>query len=133
MRAEIKTVAIHQLSRAREALAEGEHLLAKGTIMGVVNRLDSAAFYAATALLAMKEADSSRHSGVISLFQKHFVATGQISVERAKALPRAFENRQKSDYGDFATVTPKEAETVKQEVHAFLEERAGLLNRLTAE
>jgi hypothetical protein len=32
-----------------------------------------------------------------------------IPTEKAKALPRAFEKRQKSDYGDFSSVTVSEA------------------------
>jgi uncharacterized protein (UPF0332 family) len=110
VKAEIEALARHRLTRASEAVAEGEHLLAQGAFMGAVNRLYYGAFYAARALLAIRQTDSSRHSGVISLFQKHFVKTGLISTDRAKALPRSFEKRQKSDYGDFAAVTQEEAE-----------------------
>jgi len=42
---------------------------------GALNRL----YYAARALLATKSLDSARHSGVIALFQEHFVKTGLIS------------------------------------------------------
>ena len=80
--------------------------------------------------MATKEVDSSKHSGVISLFQKHFVATGIVPPERAKALPRAFEKRQKSDYGDFATVSEEEARRVRQEVQAFVDVCASALEQL---
>lgn len=130
MKAEIEVLARHRLTRAREAVAEGEHLWAKGAFMGAVNRFYYGAFYAARALLAIRQTDSSRHSGVISLFQKHFVKTGLVSVDRAKALPRSFEKRQKSDYGDFAAVTQEEAEAVRTEVQAFVEECARVLERL---
>jgi len=100
--------------------------------MGAVNRFYYGAFYAARALLATRQVDSSRHSGVISLFQKHFVKTGLVDVNRAKALSRSFEKRQKSDYGDFATVTGEEAQAIREEVHAFVEECARALDRLIA-
>jgi uncharacterized protein (UPF0332 family) len=61
-----------------------------------VNRFYHAAFYAARALLAVRELESSRHTGVISLFQKHFVKPGLVSTDKAKALPRAFEKRRKA-------------------------------------
>jgi len=112
VKAELERLARHRLGRAKEAFAEGEHLLTKNAFMGAVNRFYYAAFYAARSLLALRELDSSRHSGVISLFQKHFVKPGLISTDTAKALPRAFEKRQKSDYGDFSTVTRTEAKTV---------------------
>jgi uncharacterized protein (UPF0332 family) len=133
VKAEVEALARHRLSRAREAVAEGEHLLAKGGFMGAVNRLYYGAFYAARALLAIRQMDSSRHSGVISLFQKHFVKTGLVSVDRAKALPRSFEKRQKSDYGDFSAVTQEEAEAVRMEVETFVEECARVLERLIIE
>lgn len=133
MKAELERLARHRLGRAKEAFAEGEHLLTKNAFMGAVNRFYYAAFYAARSLLALRELDSSRHSGVISLFQKHFVKPGLISTDTAKALPRAFEKRQKSDYGDFSTVTRTEAKTVRAEVSAFIEECEQVIERLIAE
>lgn len=120
MKEEIKALARHRLSRAHEAFVEGEHLLAQGAPMGAINRFYYGAFYADRSLLATRELDSARHSGVIFLFQDHFVKTGIISLENAKALPRSFEKRQKSDYGDFATVTLEEARKIKDEVKAFI-------------
>ena len=101
--------------------------------MGAVNRFYYSTFYAARALLAIRELDSSRHSGVISLFQKHFVKSGLVSTENAKALPRAFEKRQKSDYGDFSTITSAEAKSVRAEVKNFLQECEHVLARMMAE
>ena len=130
MKPELQKLAQHRLSRAKEAFSEGDHLLTAKAFMGAVNRFYYAAFYAARALLAVRELDSSRHSGVISLFQKHFVKSGLVSTERAKALPRAFEKRQKSDYGDFSTVTAKEVQNIRNEIRDFLEECEQLLKRL---
>jgi uncharacterized protein (UPF0332 family) len=127
---ELEKLARHRLSRAKGAFSEGDHLLTAKAFMGAVNRFYYAAFYAARALLAMRELDSSRHSGVISLFQKHFVKAGLITTEKAKALPRAFEKRQKSDYADFSTVTAKEVRAIRNEVSDFLEECEQVLNRL---
>jgi uncharacterized protein (UPF0332 family) len=133
LKRELEKLARHRLGRAKEAFAEGEHLLTKSAFMGAVNRFYYAAFYAARSLLALTEVDSSRHSGVITLFQKHFVKSGLIKADTAKALPRAFEKRQKSDYGDFSTVTRKEAQAIRVEVLAFVEECEQVLERLIAE
>ncbi|MGZ8477770.1 MAG: HEPN domain-containing protein [Candidatus Binatia bacterium] len=84
MKAELGKLARHRLSRARDAFAEGEHLFAIGSFNGSVNRFYYAAFYAARALLAVRELDSSRHSGVIALFQKHFVKSGLVAIERQR-------------------------------------------------
>lgn len=100
VKAEVTALARHRMPRAREAFDEGDLLLSKGSPMGAVNRFYYAAFHAARALLATREIDSSRHSGVITLFQKHFLTTGLVSVGHAKALPRSFEKRQNMDYAD---------------------------------
>ncbi|HWP56698.1 MAG TPA: HEPN domain-containing protein [Candidatus Acidoferrales bacterium] len=133
MKPELEKLARHRLSRAREAFAEGEQLLSAGGLMGAVNRLYYPAFYAARALLALREVDSSRRSRVISLFQRHFVKTQLVNIDKAKALPRAFEKRQKSDYGDFSTVTVREASAIREEVKTFLEECNQVLERIIAE
>lgn len=128
----MEALARHRLSRAREAFSEGEHLLARGALLGAVNRFYYAAFYASRSLLATRQVDSARHSGVISLFQQHFVKTGVIEGEVAKVLPRSFEKRQDTDYGDFATITPEEVGRMQQEVRAFVDECGRVLERLIA-
>lgn len=132
MTRELEALARHRLARSREALAEGEQLLRSGASTGAVNRFYYAAFHAARSLLALREVDSARHSGVISLFQTHFVKTGVMSPDVAKAFPRSFEKRQNADYADFSRVTPEEAAAVAGEVRAFVEECARLLDRLIA-
>lgn len=84
-------------------LDEANLLLEQRHFTGALNHLYYAAFYAARALLATKTLDSSRHSGVIALFQEHFLKTGLIPPDVARALPRAFEKRQTSDYGDLTS------------------------------
>ena len=133
MRPEVEALARHRLARAREALSEGEHLMASGKFMGAANRFYFGAFHAARALLATREVDSARHSGVISLFHQHFAKTGLIEPETAKALSRSFEKRQATDYGDFATITREEAARIQQEVRVLVEACAGFLERLAAE
>ena len=88
MNPELEKLAAHRLSRAQDAFAEGDYLLTKNAFMGAVNRFYYSAFYAARALLAIRELDSSRHSGVISLFQKHFVKSGLVSTENKSLAAR---------------------------------------------
>jgi uncharacterized protein (UPF0332 family) len=130
---ECEALARHRLARAREALDEGEHLLVRERAAGAVNRLYYSAFHAARALLAAAELDSARHSGVITLFHTHFVRTGLVGTEHARALSRAFEKRQKGDYGDFASVTLDEARELREEVRFFVDECERVLDTLTRE
>jgi uncharacterized protein (UPF0332 family) len=113
-------LARHRIARAHDALDEAVLLIEARHFVGALNRLYYAAFYAARALLAAKTLDSSRHSGVIALFQEHFVRTGLISTDVARALPRAFEKRRTSDDGDFSEPTSEEVLSLRDQARAFV-------------
>src|SRR5438093_11452902 len=108
------------MARARATFDDADALIEGKRWNGALNRLYYAAFYAARALLATQSLDSSRHSGVIALFQEHFVKTGMVSTDVARALPRAFEKQQTSDYGDFSEPTGKEILSLRAQVQAFV-------------
>lgn len=58
--------------------------------------------------------------------------TGLVPAETGKVLARAFEKRQNSDYGDFATIDPADAQDLSRAVHAFVLACGELLQRLVA-
>ena len=68
MRSELAALARHRMTQANETLVEADQLLASGAFRGAVKRLYYAAFYAARALLATRNVDAARHTGLISLF-----------------------------------------------------------------
>lgn len=113
-------LARHRIVRALTALHEADLLIEQQHFSGALNRAYYAAFYAARALLATRSLDSSRHSGVIALFQEHFVRTGLIPIDTARALARAFEKRQTSDYGDFSAPSGDEVVSLRDQVQAFV-------------
>ena len=113
-------LARHRLARARTALQDTALLMEHSRFSGAMNRMYYAAFYAARAVLATRGLDSSRHSGVISLFQEHVVRTGAIAADVARVLPRTFEKRQTSDYDDFSEATEEEVLSLRDQVEAFV-------------
>jgi uncharacterized protein (UPF0332 family) len=122
MKDQVTVLAKYRLSRARETFDDGMKLLKDGTLNSVINRFYYAAFYAARALLATKELDSPKHSGVISLFNKHFVKTGKIDPDKARILKKSFEKRQDTDYEDFVEVGRSEVEDLKDKILEFVDE-----------
>ena len=92
----------YRLQRAREALSDAESDLQEERLNSAANRTYYAMFYATIALLATRDLSSSRHSGVIGLFYKHLVQSGEFPPELAQHLGRAFEMRTNTDYKDFA-------------------------------
>jgi len=113
-------IARHRLRLAHETLEEADVLMAAHRRRGALNRLYYAAFYAARALLATRELDSARHSGVIALFQQHFVKTDLVAADVARTLPRAFQSRQTSDYADAAELDEEVVLEVRRDVGAFI-------------
>src|SRR3990172_11552255 len=73
------TIARYRLERAFETLEEGKLLFDGKKYVGAINRIYYAMFYAINALLILEGYSSSKHSGVMSLFNKHFVRTGIVS------------------------------------------------------
>ena len=130
MKKESTALARYRLLSSREAYNDGLKLLNGGSLNGATNRFYYAAFYAARALLAMKELDSSKHSGVISLFQKHFVKTCLIEPNKAKILKKSFEKRQDIDYEDFIEIKLTEVENLKEKNLEFINECEKVLERL---
>ena len=122
-------LARHRLARAHVALEEADLLASAGRSSGALNRIYYAAFYAARALLALKRIDSSRHSGVIALFQEHFVKSGVVPADVARALPQAFARRQRSDYDDFADVDADEVNVLREHVERFVQACEEAVNR----
>lgn len=133
MTPEAEALATHRLERAAATCAEGDLLAAQGARRGAVNRYYYAAFHAARAALATRNLDSARHAGVITLFQRAFVKTGEFPAETSRALPRSFEKRLSSDYSDFVEVTEDEVERVGAEVRAFVGACRALFERMKSE
>ncbi len=116
-----KALVSYRLESAREKLSAAEDLFEKGHYKDSVSRSYYAIFTAARALLTTKNLDSSKHSGVIALFNQHFVKPGAVPKTASKWLERAKLYREQSDYGDFYTVSPQQAETQVKSAREFIE------------
>jgi len=86
-------------------------------------------FYAPLALLATQELGSSKHSGVLGLFDREFVKPGLLPRELSRSWRLAFNRRQSWDYGEVTELDPEEiTETVAgaklfvQAIEEFLRE-----------
>ena len=94
----------YRLKRAKETIDEAEQMAKMEHWNTCVNRLYYACFYAINALLLSKNYSSSKHTGVRSLFNRHFVRTGKIPKELSKLYNALFEYRRQSDYEDLFQV-----------------------------
>ena len=85
-------------------------MIEKGLLVPAVNRLYYACFYAVSALLYTAGLASSRHSGVMALFEKQFVKTGEVPAEQGRFYRALFGRRQRGDYDDLVAFDPAEVE-----------------------
>jgi len=98
-----------RLEDAKEKLVSAEILLKSKQYKDSISRSYYAMFSAARAILATKGYDSAKHSGVISLFNLHFVKTEVIPRNLGRLLAEAKDIRERGDYGDYIIVSKEEA------------------------
>lgn len=123
MNPEQKALAIHRFDRAETTLSEAIDELSRKNFILAVNRAYYAVFYAMRAFLATVNKDSSKHSGVISLFNQHFINTGIVSEISFESIQSLMDLRHEGDYQDFAEITEEEAngsvETAKMVINSL--------------
>ncbi len=92
---------LYRVARTHETLEDARILASSKRWHACVNRLYYACFYAVSTLLIQNDLSSSKHTGVRSLFNLHFVKTGKVPKDLARIYNDLFERRQESDYLDF--------------------------------
>lgn len=112
----------YRLAEAEETLREAEILLNQSAFRGSVNRSYYAMFYAVLGLLATRGLGTSKHSGVMGLFDREFVKTGIFSKELSRSLHRAFDERQSSDYGEMLAPDQELAAGLLERSRVFVDE-----------
>ena len=106
----IKEISVARLTVAKERIAYAKRIQEIGDLKTVANRAYYAVFAAMRAVLALDEFDSKKHSGIIAEFRKRYLKTGVLPKELSLFIDELVELRQGSDYDDFYTVTPEEAD-----------------------
>jgi hypothetical protein len=127
---EQKTLAKHRFERAELTLTEAIDELSRKNFSLTVNRAYYSIFYAMRAFLATINKDSSKHSGVISLFNQHFINTGIVSEINFKAIQSLMDLRHEGDYQDFVEITEEEAEGSVESAKTIITSFKAVLQKL---
>ena len=107
-----ETIFAYRMRQTEETLAEAVRMLESGfSSRSIVNRSYYAMFYAVLALFIHSNTPykTSRHSGVIGIFNKEFIHTGKLNARFGKMLYDLFDERMELDYRDFAEVSEEDA------------------------
>jgi len=114
-------LAQYRLQQAKESLEEARYLLEGGkSLRSVANRIYYGMFYAVLALLIYEPYSSSKHSGVLSYFNKRFVKGEIFSESLGRALTEAFELRQRGDYREYFELRKDQVEPLLDKAAEFI-------------
>lgn len=120
---EIDILIKYRLEQAQAALDDAKYLFdGNRSPQSIVNRSYYAMFYAALALLQKISKVPSKHSGVISLFDKEFVMKGIFTKDLSKDFHKAFELRQTIDYKIIKPITLDRAKEIWNKAVYFVQD-----------
>lgn len=115
-------LAAYRLTQAAETLEEAVFLLEGGkSLRAVTNRAYYCMFYAILALIIDEPFASSKHSGVLSYFNRRFMREGVFPEHVGRAINRAFELRQQGDYRENVELTLEQVTPLIEAASTFLE------------
>jgi uncharacterized protein (UPF0332 family) len=130
MRDEQKQVILHRLARASETLEDARLLSQSKRWNSCVNRLYYACFYAVSALLLRDGFSSSKHTGIRSLFNQHYVKPETIPKHFAHLYNDLFEWRHEGDYEDFIGFQESQVNAWLVQVEKFIEYISQLIHNV---
>lgn len=109
MEGSIVDLSKYRFQSAKEDLETAQMLMKDGRFKASVNRSYYAIFHGLRAVTALTEFDSSKHSGVISFFNRTYVKTGIFDKSISKLIDTAYRLREKADYQDFIIISKDQA------------------------
>jgi uncharacterized protein (UPF0332 family) len=125
----LETLIQYRLGRAQESLDDARLLAEANRWNACVNRLYYSCFYAVSALLVRDGLSSSRHTGVRSLLNRHYVRTGKVPRDLARVYNDLFERRQEGDYADFVRFQADQVRPWIPQTEAFIAHMKTLLSK----
>jgi len=126
----------YRITQAEETLAEAGQMLEAGmSPRSVTNRAYYSAFYMLLALFLAsgQKLSTSKHTGVIGLFDVAYVKTGIIEKEYSVILHRLFDRRLELDYKEFVDVSVDDARQNVDSARRFVERLKKTIVSITPE
>ncbi|MCM1144271.1 MAG: HEPN domain-containing protein [Blautia sp.] len=130
MEGSLEELAGYRLARAQEMLSASESNLEIGQYKTSLNRSYYAVFHAMRSANALKNFDSSKHSGVIAFFTKEYLKTEILDKDLAIIIKSSSFCREKSDYDDFYVAGREEAEEQLKNAKYFVQKIENYVNAI---
>ena len=114
----------YRLRQAEETLSDAEKMLQSDlSPRSILNRTYYVMFYAILALFIDQDVNlkTSKHTGIISIFDREFIHTGKIDKYYSKIFHRSFNYRQEGDYKELVEMSRDDASRGAEEAKVFLD------------
>lgn len=121
-------VVAFRLEKADKDLRAAKTLISSQDWEVAINRLYYAAFHAVSALLFKNDIKVKAHSGAKAMLELHFVKTSLLSVEWGRFYAQLFNERNDSDYEDFALFTAEDVLPLLPQTDEFIDVIKRLIN-----
>lgn len=109
------------IEKAESKLVSAKILFERGIFDDAISRAYYCMYYAAKAILYLKDKYPRTHRGLISQFGLEFVKEGIIEEYYARAITVAQERREMADYGLRYYPSKEEAKSIIEDAERFLE------------
>ncbi|OIO72359.1 MAG: hypothetical protein AUJ85_10455 [Elusimicrobia bacterium CG1_02_37_114] len=119
-----QTLFTYRLKQAEETLYDCEKMLQNNlSPRSITNRAYYSMFYTVLALFLNTDTNlrTSKHAGVISIFDREFIHTGKIDKYYSKILHKMFDIRQEGDYKEYVKLTAEDSDRSVKLAREFLE------------
>ena len=77
------------------------------------------------------EVITSKHAGIIGVFDREFIITGRIDRKYSQMLHNMFDDRQEFDYKEFTDVSNEDAERAVSHAHEFIEAIKSFIDKIS--
>ncbi len=123
----------YRLRQAEESLLDAEKMLAGiFSLRSITNRAYYSMFYVLLALFLKTDVNikTSKHIGVISIFDKEFILAGKIDKYYSEILHKMFNIRQRGDYKEFTEITHEDAANCVNLAKEFIDCIKGYMDKI---
>jgi uncharacterized protein (UPF0332 family) len=126
---DLQQIIKYRIQKSWDTYGDAKLLVETKSYSSALNRIYYACFYMVNALLLTKNLSSSKHTGVKSFFNKHFVSLGCVDKKWGSFYSDLFQKRQDADYADLVTISQDTVILYLNLAMAFLTDLDSFINQ----
>jgi uncharacterized protein (UPF0332 family) len=119
----------YRIERSKLTVEEASSAIKNKQFFSAVNRIYYSIYYMLSALSLKNDFSTSKHSQLIGWFNKEFIVSGKIDKKYGLIVMKAFKNRSKGDYSDFAEFSEEQVNSMFSEMQDLISELEKLIKK----